>query len=95
MKKVLKGFFVIEGLDGAGTTTQLKLICKTMQDAGIKVFSTFEPTDSEIGCLIKRILKGETKATPLALAYLYAADRENHLHDPNNGILAQIGRAHV
>lgn len=66
------------------------MIVQQLQECGKKAFLTFEPTTSEIGLLIKRILKGEAEATGLALAYLYAADRENHVNHPETGIRAHL-----
>ncbi len=79
MEEILKGFFVIEGLDGAGTTTQLQLIGSQLEKAGRKAIMTFEPSDGPIGKLTRSILRGEEDASPQALAYLYAADREDHV----------------
>ena len=87
-QQVLKNFIVIEGLDGSGTTTQLLLMKKKLKTLNIPFFSTFEPTKSDAGKLIRKILKGEHKAHPHTLAFLFAADRNEHIHDPVNGILA-------
>lgn len=75
MHKIMKNFFVIEGLDGSGTTTQLNLLNNKLEN----LWTTFEPTDNEIGKLIRKILRKEIETTPLSLAYLYAADRADHI----------------
>lgn len=77
---------VLEGLDGAGTTTQMKRIAKRLEDAGKKVFITHEPTDNPIGLLVRSILQKKIKTTPLSLALLYASDREDHLNNEEYGI---------
>ena len=59
MKKVIDGFLVLEGLDGAGTTTQKERIEKELTRRGCSVMTTNEPTSGEIGRLIRRVLKGE------------------------------------
>lgn len=88
---IIDNFIVLEGLDGAGTTTQLDLLCKLLQEKGRKVLRTFEPTDGEIGALIRRIQRGEVQVTSEALALLYASDRHNHLYG-REGILSFIDK---
>jgi dTMP kinase len=72
---------VIEGLDGAGLSTQAALLAEHLRDKGGKVILTKEPTTSSIGNLIRSALKQEWKPSPLALQLLFAADRENHLEE--------------
>lgn len=90
MTEVLKNFWVLEGLDGSGTTTQLRNLEKKLKESGNNHFITQEPTTLETGKLIRRILSGELVATQSTIAYLFAADRDNHLHNPENGILRQL-----
>ena len=85
---LLPRFIVFEGLDGAGTTTQTAILAQRMREAGFAVFDGSEPTDNPIGVLIRRALRREVTLSPVALAYLYAADREQHVVDPEDGILA-------
>lgn len=75
----MKGMFlVLEGLDGAGTTTQARLLAEHLGD---DVVSTCEPTDGLVGRIARRSLRGDPEAPPLhALPWLYAADRADHLH---------------
>jgi dTMP kinase len=87
----LRRFIVLEGGDGSGTTTQLKLIEKALSGAGIPHWTTSEPTDESEGRLIRRILSGELKRDPGTLARLFAADRNEHLKGPN-GILERLER---
>jgi len=47
MKKNL--FLALEGIDGSGKSTQVKLLADYLSKAGHKVYTTFEPTDSRIG----------------------------------------------
>jgi dTMP kinase len=74
---ILKKFIVFEGQDGAGTTTQLKLLDSRLE--GTPHWVTAEPTGEPIGKLIRSILAGKTSAEPETLARLYAADRNQHL----------------
>lgn len=70
---------VVEGLDGAGITTQATLLRNNLLKKGYKTILTKEPTDGLIGGLIKACLRGEWKTNPLTLQTLYAADRAHHL----------------
>ena len=92
MAEVLKRFWVLEGLDGAGTTTQLKNLEKYMLDKGIPVFRTAEPTIYESGLLIRRVLSGQFKVPQSTTAYLFAADRDNHLNNPEYGIKTHLSK---
>lgn len=71
-------FLVLEGLDGAGTTTQIRHL---VEHLGPDTLATFEPTDHLIGRIARRSLRGDPEAPPLhALPWLYAADRADHVH---------------
>ena len=50
---ILPGFIVLEGLDGAGTTTQMKRLVEKMQLSSFSCFGTCEPTEGAIGILIQ------------------------------------------
>ncbi len=76
----VKKFIVFEGIDGSGTTTQLERISSLMRKAGMRVTSGSEPTDRPEGRLIRQILKGEVEADPGTVAYLFAADRWEHMN---------------
>ncbi len=72
-------FIVLEGLDGAGITTQATLLRNQLIKKGKDVVLTKEPTDGLIGGLIKSCLRKEWKTNPLTLQMLFAADRAHHL----------------
>ncbi|AEF95975.1 dTMP kinase [Methanotorris igneus] len=67
-------FIVFEGIDGSGKTTQAKLLTKKLN-----AFYTCEPTEGQIGRLIREILKGKKKCEKETLALLFAADRVEHV----------------
>lgn len=71
-------FIVFEGIDGAGKTTQIVRLSEYLASKGISCITTAEPTDSEGGRHIRRILSGEISATNEELATLFAKDREYH-----------------
>lgn len=95
MSEILKGFWVLEGLDGAGTTTQLKNLEAYMQGKGLPVFRTAEPTIYETGRFIRRVLSGEVKVPQSTIAYLFAADRDNHINNPEYGIISHLNKGEV
>lgn len=68
----------IEGLDGSGKTTQAQLLSKKLKDSGIVSFCTKEPTDEPTGKMIRQVLSGELRMPPVALQYLFNADRAVH-----------------
>jgi dTMP kinase len=68
---------VLEGIDGAGTTTQAARLGKRF---GERVHVTREPSDGPAGALIRQILRGEHQSFDhVALGLLFAADRVDHL----------------
>lgn len=77
------GFFIdIEGLDGSGSSTQVKLVAKALKKEGIKIYTTKEPSKGPIGKLVRQALKGEFDALPPAsVQLLFAADRGRHLNE--------------
>jgi len=75
---ILKNFVVFEGIDGAGTSTQIKELSKR-PDAD-RFFFTTEPTDSPTGLFLRSMLKGDVKLDPRTSAFLFAADRNEHLY---------------
>ena len=95
MQPIFDRFIVLEGMDGAGTTTQMKSLGEAFDQASVECHATFEPTTSPLGALVRSILGKEYVTTPLALAMLFAADREDHLHNPINGILRSLDKGKV
>ena len=81
---------VIEGLDGAGTTTQVLLLEKWLTEvARISLHTTREPSIGPIGALIRAILTRRMSADTLTIAGLYAADRNDHIYQPG-GLIDQL-----
>ncbi len=74
---LLKKFVVFEGIDGAGTSTQMRLLAE--RDSGKKIAFTAEPTDRPTGKFLRQILAGKEKVSAQTAAYLFAADRAEHL----------------
>ena len=75
---------VIEGLDGAGTTTQAKRLVEHVRAKGGKAHGTREPSDGPVGRLIREMLTGghaitDQKLSQSTFSLLFAADRLDHL----------------
>ncbi len=75
---------VLEGLDGAGTTTQARRLADHLNTHGHAAHVTREPSDGPIGVLIRQMLTGGHAIPGQALSQstfglLFAADRLDHL----------------
>jgi dTMP kinase len=75
---------VLEGLDGAGTTTQARRLVDELSARGRPAHLTREPSDGPIGRLIREMLVGRHAIDGQAIAQstfglLFAADRLDHL----------------
>lgn len=81
-------FIVFEGIDGAGKSTQVRLLGKWFRDRGYDVVLTKEPTDTAFGKLIRALVLtgGEegiidgARISHEAEALLFAADRAEHVN---------------
>lgn len=74
-------FYVVEGADGVGSTTQVKQLAERLTAAGRTVHVTAEPSKGPIGLVIRELLGGERprQAIHRELALLFAADRLDHV----------------
>ena len=73
---------VFEGIDGAGKTTQAKLLYNELKRRGMDVLLTKEPTDSEYGQKIKALAKGERAIVSAEDEYqLFLNDRKLHIRE--------------
>jgi len=94
-------FVVLEGIDGAGTTTQVaKLVDRLRsleQGKRIVVRATREPSDGPIGSLVRQVLTGRIVAPGgrapgwATMALLFAADRMDHVESDIEPVLAEGG----
>jgi dTMP kinase len=92
---VLERFVVLEGLDGAGTTTQLRLAAEKLAAAGRPHFCTSEPTGHPLGRLVRDVLTRRLSVHPTTLAMMFAADRAEHLLAAGDGILKRLERGEL
>lgn len=87
-------YIVFEGIDGAGKSTQIKLLKDWLEQNGFDVETVVEPTDSEVGKLIRKILQrpdATTDRIQKTLGLLFAADRMlimDKLNDDSKVILS-------
>lgn len=72
-------FIVLDGIDGCGSTTQSKILQGYLESIGLKVHLTKEPSDNEIGQLLRIYLKNK-EIPPTTDALMFAADRDLHYH---------------
>jgi dTMP kinase len=87
---LLANFIVFEGIDGSGTTTQLKLLSERLESTGVPHFATSEPTRGPVGRLIHGVLAGYETLDARSLALLFAADRNEHLYHGEQSIDSQL-----
>jgi len=92
--EIIPNFAVLEGGDGSGTTTQMSFLEKRLKDCSIPFFSTFEPTDSNIGRIIRSALKKEVILHPETICMLFASDRNEHIYGPD-GIIDHAGKGEL
>jgi dTMP kinase len=91
-----KLFIVLEGIDGSGTSTQAELLKKYFQNQGDKAVISPEPSAGPIGNLIRDTLKkrifftSDRKLFDEQMAYLFAADRHDHLYNEIDGVFKLI-----
>lgn len=71
---------VLEGIDGAGTTTQARRLGDALSATGLPVHVTREPSDGPIGRLLREFLAGaHAPVDQTTLSLLFAADRADHV----------------
>ena len=83
-------FIAFEGIDGSGKSTQVRMLAEYLTQQGHKVHTTFEPTDSPIGKMIRDIFNHRMEGDQRVIAALFAADRLNHLLHSKDGILKKL-----
>ncbi len=91
-----KLFIVFEGIDSSGKTTQAELLKKYFLELKERAVISPEPSNGIIGNLIRQALKQRiifSKDQDLfdeQMAYLFAADRHDHLYNDIDGVFKLI-----
>jgi dTMP kinase len=74
-------FVAFEGGEGAGKSTQVRLLARWLRGAGYDVVETREPGATEVGRQLRAVLldRGNSGLSARSEALLYAADRAEHV----------------
>lgn len=90
-------FIVFEGLDGSGTSTQARMLVDHFRQVrGERAHLTTEPSGGPIGQMIRNGLSGrlhfsaDETVYDQQLAYLFAADRHDHLWNDTDGVMKML-----
>lgn len=75
-------FICLEGVDGAGKTTQMHLLAQALTDAGVEVVCTREPGGTEVAEQLRKILLQRTTESldGITELLLVSAARNQHLN---------------
>jgi dTMP kinase len=90
-------FVVLEGIDGAGTTTHAGRLAERLRSGHVPVRATREPSDGPVGTLVRQVLTGRVvvpggRAPGWAtMALLFAADRMDHVESEVEPVLTEGG----
>jgi dTMP kinase len=71
---------VFEGIDGAGKSTQARLLAETLESAGLAVLQTREPTDGPHGRRLRESA-ASGRLPPSEELELFVRDRKQHVRD--------------
>lgn len=85
-------FIVLEGIDGAGKTTQAERLEEYLTSRGRRVLRTAEPTSFPTGVALRRALGGKETKTECEMATLFVLDRIAHNVHPTEGIEALLSQ---
>lgn len=101
-------FIVFEGIDGSGTSTQSELLKRALSAKNIKSHVSCEPSNGPIGNMIRQIFKGRMQVAKgenpnikggnlfdEQMAYLFAADRHDHLYNSTDGVYKLMSEGSV
>ncbi len=72
-------FIAFEGGDGAGKSTQVRLLADALRSAGRAVTVTRQPGGTELGQAIRDLVLHGDHVSPRAEALLFAADKAHHV----------------
>jgi len=87
-------FIVFEGIDGSGKTTYAQRLAADLSTQNNEAHFTFEPTKYVIGSLIRKVITHEISMNEQSIAALFAADRLDHVQNPEYGMLQYLNKGH-
>lgn len=84
-------FIALEGGEGAGKTTQARMLAIWLREQGFDVVTTREPGATKVGMRLRALLLDTAHAnmSPRAEALMYAADRAQHVTEVINPALSR------
>ncbi len=82
-------FVAFEGGDGAGKSTQVRLLADALRRAGLDVLETRQPGGTALGAALRDLVLHGDHVSPRAEALLYAADKAHHVDTVIAPALAQ------
>jgi len=76
-------FIALEGIDGAGKSTQLARVAAALRLAGADVVVIFEPGGTPVGAAVRELLLAPEypEMTPLTEVFLFCASRAQHCEE--------------
>lgn len=75
-------FIALDGIDGCGKSTQVKILADFFKKSGSKIFVTKEPGGTDVGIILRDILISKKyHIDHITELLLYAADRNEHQKD--------------
>jgi dTMP kinase len=69
----------VEGVEGAGKSTQVAALRAWLVERGVSVVLTAEPDGTPLGASVRRVLGEVDRVAPLTEALLFAASRAEHV----------------
>ncbi len=72
-------FITLEGGDGAGKSTQAKMLVRRIRGLGLEVHATFEPGSTNLGRKLRALVTAGGAMDPRSELLIYLADRSQHV----------------
>ena len=73
------GLVTLEGVEGAGKSTQVTRLAAWLESIGVRVVATSEPDGSPLGSWVRRVLADRSPLDPVTECFLFATARAEHV----------------